>query len=863
MNFQVLACTITPPTASISNAVDGTIGSDSSTFTVCENTLCSFQINPRESDTSNQIYVTALGLPSWATLTIVGDSTNAPDVTVSCNTAGVAPGTYPFYMKFVDNYCPVNGQSELGFTIVVNAFDATITGPDSICDGSSAGFASSLSGGTWSSTNTGVATISSGGVVTGVDTGSTYLFYTDPVSGCSADVVVDVVPSVKSINGPSVVCAGSSILLTDSTLGGTWTISPSSAADVNVSGGLVTGLAIGVSIITYGLPAGCVTYHTVSVNAAPAAISGSQQLCVGLPYSYSNPTPGGTWSLSGSGMSIGSSGNGVGSVPGTDTVLYALGDGCSSVLPVTVNPIPSFSGIDSGCTATVTTLGVAPGGGAWVSTNPAIATVVAGGATTGNITGLQSGLDTLVYTSPAGCVNQTPYRINLTVPTSIFIVDTPNTVQCYGTPVYFSAFTGNGGAGATLTWQLNGVPVGSGNTFTFDSSYNGDVITCVMVADTVCPSPNPNTSNGLVMAVIKNTPGVQINSIRGDTSCAGMPVTYVVSLVDTGVTPLIEWTYNLAVVATNTTTFNCIPNNGDIITCTVTVDLPCAFPNPATYADTLRVLPFATPTLTLAGGGAVCEGNLATITTTADYAGSDPAFYWTLNGNPISADGSYTFAPHNGDSVVCTMISNYPCPAPSDTVSRSTTIVVDTVLDVTVVAVPGELIGVGQNDTFTAYALRAGYDPSYQWYVNGVIVPGATAQNFITNSLHNFDSVSCIVTTGSGTPCQGIQGFNWLRITVAPLGVEAVSPSLDNFTVEPNPTTGVFQVVANVGGMDAAAQVEVVDAVGKTLLHQMVAVVGGKVSAAIRLDADVPNGLFFVKLTTADDCQVRRVLLQR
>ena len=865
MNFEVLPCTITPPTATISGAIDGTIGgSDSSVFTVCQNTLCSFQINPRESDPTNLIFVTAIGLPSWATVHIVGDSTNAPNVTISCNTAGVTPGSYPFYMKFVDNACPVNGQSELGFTINVSAFNASITGPDSLCEGSSVTLGSTLSGGTWSSTNTGVATINSGGTTVGVDTGSTYIFYTDPVSGCSADIVFHVVPSVRPISGPSTVCAGSSIGLTDSTTGGTWSISGTSAADINATGGLLTGLTSGVVTVTYGLSGGCIAFHTVTVNAAPGNISGAQQLCVGQSYSYSNSVSGGTWSLLGSGMTIGTSGSGVGTAEGIDTVRYALGDGCTSQLVVTVNPIPSITGTDSGCTAALTTLSVTPGGGTWVSSNPSVATVAAGGATVGNVIGVHSGLDTLTYTSPAGCVNQVPYRINLSVPNSIFIVDTPNTVQCYGTPVNFNAYTTNGGASPILTWEVNGVPVGTGSTFTYDSSHNGDIVKCILIADTVCASPSPNSSNGLVMAVIKNTPGVKINSIHGDTSCAGVPVTYVLSLVDTGVTPLIEWTYNLALVATNTTTFTCVPTYGDVITCTVTVDLPCASPNPAIFADTLRVLPFATPTLTLAGGGAICEGNTATISTTANYGGSDPTFYWTLNGSPITATGgNYTFMPHTGDSVACTMVSNYPCPVPSDTVSKYTTIVVDTVLDVTISAVPGQLVANGQNDTFTANAIRAGYDPSYQWFVNGVIVPGATARDFITNSLHNFDSVSCIVTTGSGTPCQGIQGFNWLRVTVAPLGIDAANTVLGGFTIEPNPTSGVFYVVVNAGIAGIAAQLEVVDGVGKTMLRQLVPVAGGKVAAAIRLDADVPNGLYFVKLTTDNDCRVRRVLLQR
>ncbi len=63
--------------------------------------------------------------------------------------------------------------------VTVTRFDAgIITGPSSLCVGSTITLADTTSGGTWSSSNTAVATIGSSGVVTAIAGGSTIISYT-------------------------------------------------------------------------------------------------------------------------------------------------------------------------------------------------------------------------------------------------------------------------------------------------------------------------------------------------------------------------------------------------------------------------------------------------------------------------------------------------------------------------------------------------------------------------------------------------------------------------------------------------------------------------------------------------------------
>jgi sugar lactone lactonase YvrE len=63
-----------------------------------------------------------------------------------------------------------------------------ITGPDSLCAGDTAVFVNATSGGVWSNVNTGVATVSAGGVVTAIASGADTLVYMVSNAWCSAAV---------------------------------------------------------------------------------------------------------------------------------------------------------------------------------------------------------------------------------------------------------------------------------------------------------------------------------------------------------------------------------------------------------------------------------------------------------------------------------------------------------------------------------------------------------------------------------------------------------------------------------------------------------------------------------------------------
>jgi len=119
MTFLVLTCTNTAPSGGLVTPTNGTIV-DSTHFQICENTgLFSININPTESDVTNDITVTVSGLPTGLSFVTTGNGTPTPHCTISWTSTGTTPGSYTFYVTYTDNNCPLSGVQTLAYTITI------------------------------------------------------------------------------------------------------------------------------------------------------------------------------------------------------------------------------------------------------------------------------------------------------------------------------------------------------------------------------------------------------------------------------------------------------------------------------------------------------------------------------------------------------------------------------------------------------------------------------------------------------------------------------------------------------------------------------------------------------------------------
>lgn len=173
----------------------------------------------------------------------------------------------------------------------------------------------------------------------------------------SAIVTIDTLPS--AITGPTEVCVGSTITLSTTSTGGTWSSSDITVADV-VSTGDVTGMMAGVADISYTLPTTCFVTYPVTVNALPvvAPITGVTSLCVSNSTTLSDATPGGTWSSADASIaSIDAAGMVMAVSAGITTITYAVTDGFGCVgyatTSDTVTAIPSVTILPAGAYVTM------------------------------------------------------------------------------------------------------------------------------------------------------------------------------------------------------------------------------------------------------------------------------------------------------------------------------------------------------------------------------------------------------------------------------------------------------------------------------------------------------------------------------
>jgi hypothetical protein len=289
---------------------------------------------------------------------------------------------------------------------------APVTGPTHVCVANIITLANTNVIGSWTwSSATANSSVTSSGVVTGLIAGTDIITYAFSNACSSVEsykfITIETLPAAGTISGASAVCAGTWTHLTSSVGGGIWLSGAPSVAVVNTSGD-VTGVTQGTSIISYYQSNSCgasFSTHSIDVEVVAASISGNDSVGIDSIIILSNSTPGGTWSSADTMIAKLITGGTVKGIDtGVTTISYMVVNTCGSsysTIPMNVGPLPSagvITGGDSVCVGATASLDASVGGGTWMSLHDTLATVLAFDDTTGKVTGVMYGKDTLVYT---------------------------------------------------------------------------------------------------------------------------------------------------------------------------------------------------------------------------------------------------------------------------------------------------------------------------------------------------------------------------------------------------------------------------------------------------------------------------------
>jgi gliding motility-associated-like protein len=124
MTFVILDnCNNDAPTSPVSNITNANIdldGAGNLYLSACEGQTSdiSFDIHSIDPNSDN-VYVSYENLPAGATITLSNDSTSHPDLHFNWNLTDATPGSYIFYVTYLDDGCPLASRKTIAYTIRV------------------------------------------------------------------------------------------------------------------------------------------------------------------------------------------------------------------------------------------------------------------------------------------------------------------------------------------------------------------------------------------------------------------------------------------------------------------------------------------------------------------------------------------------------------------------------------------------------------------------------------------------------------------------------------------------------------------------------------------------------------------------
>ncbi len=273
----------------------------------------------------------------------------------------------------------------------------------------------------------------------------------------------------------------------------------------------------------------------------------------------------------------------------------------------------------------------------------------------------------------------------------------------------------------------------------------------------------------------------------------------------------------------------------------------------------ISLIPIVIPDVTVtsdAAANAVCAGRTTVFTANPVNSGPGPTYTWTVNGSFAGTGSSFSYIPSNSDYVKVVMTSDATCAVPG-IVDDGIFMIVKSAIIPTVVlnAHPGITIYNGQYDTLTAVAVNGGVNPTFQWYVNNVLVAGATGPKFISNAFKNMDTVECRV-----MGCSNVPGSSYVVMRVYPrVGVGSVMNNA-NIQITPNPSKGIFLISGAVAS--SSVSLKVTDVVGRLVYSNNVKVTDGSINEEIHLPSNISSGMYILNMSSETDNFVSQIVIE-
>ncbi|MCL5794530.1 MAG: PKD domain-containing protein, partial [Candidatus Thermoplasmatota archaeon] len=289
-------------------------------------------------------------------------------------------------------------------------------------------------------------------------------------------------------------------------------------------------------------------------------------------------------------------------------------------------------------------------------------------------------------------------------------------------PIEFSASPSGGTSPYTYSWTIGGTQVSTSQDFSHSFSTAGSYTVDVTVTDSV-----GKTYSASVTVTINNNPSVSISSSQNPTD-VGNSVTFTAS--ESGGTGTISyaWYVNGASEGSGSTLDYSFSSSGSY---TIEVIVTDSDGHTASYSITETV--YSDPSVSISSSQNPTDvGNSVTFTASPSGGSGSYTYQWYEGGSAISGATSSTYTTSFSSSGTYDFYVII-----HDSVGNSAQ---SSTLDETVNADPSVSISSSQNPTdvgnsvtFTATGSGGTGSYSYQWYLNGSVVSGATSSTYTTS----------------------------------------------------------------------------------------------------------------------------------
>ena len=367
------------------------------------------------------------------------------------------------------------------------------------------------------------------------------------------------------------------------------------------------------------------------------------------------------------------------------------------------------------------------------------------------------------------------------------------------------------------------IPANSTATYSFGATANFSTAgTYNLSARTNLPGDLAPANDVLTKTIILSAAPAAPTVAAGGSStlCTGGTVSLTASSATTGVT--YQW-FKDGVAISNAVSASYIANAAGSYTVTA-LATGCAGPASAATVLTMNTPPIA-PAVTASGPLAICVNNGSVVFTAASVAGA--TFTWFKNGTVIPGATAATYTATTPGSYTATATLN-GCNGPASTAKVVTT----------------QTTPSAPSITKSGVVLTSSSTSNNQWYLNGVLITGATTRTLTVTS----NGAYTVVVTTNG--CSSLPSA---PMNITNLGLNNELNTI-NVSIFPNPSTGMFHLELPKG---QAYELLVTDLTGKVILKQKTA----DDKSVLDLDKSA-KGIYLLKVSGENGAAVRKLIIE-